>query len=300
MSKLHLCLAAALAAAFVCPNAFAEKPLDPERTKVSVADSDAPETVTTTDGRTLKLAWQDEFNGEGLPDSSKWSYEVGYVRNNEEQYYTDGRLENIFQKDGYLTIKTIKEKYPIEGKPNSKGKKEADYTSAAIETLGKASWQYGRVEVRAQLPKGKGIWPAIWMMGDNIKTVGWPACGEIDVMEYVGHEPQRSHGTIHMQRKGGERWHVVSKGNNVLLDRPEEQFYVYTLEWTPEQLLILVDDQLVLEFNKAEEEPKTPAWPFDQKCYIIINTAIGGSWGGEIAEDTCPTEYKIDYVRVYQ
>ncbi|MBQ9812215.1 MAG: glycoside hydrolase family 16 protein [Thermoguttaceae bacterium] len=300
MSKYRLFFAVALAASFICPAAFADEPLDPARVKVSVSDSDAPQTVKTTDGRTLKLVWQDEFNGTGLPDASKWSYEVGYVRNNEQQYYTDARVENIFQKDGCLTIKTIKEKYPIEGKPGSQGKKEADYTSAAIETLGKVSWQYGRVEVRAQLPTGKGIWPAIWMMGDNIRRVGWPGCGEIDIMEYVGHTPRTSHGTIHMRRKGGERWQNVSKGNKVELDRPEEQFYVYTLEWTPEKMLILVDDQVVLEFNKAEEESKTSIWPFDQKFYIILNTAIGGSWGGEIADGICPTEFKIDYVRVYQ
>ena len=261
---------------------------------------DAPKTVKTSDGRELSLVWQDEFNGEGLPDPTKWSYEVGYVRNNEAQYYTDARVENIFQKDGALTIKTIKEKYSIEGKPANKGQKEAEYTSAAIETLGKASWQYGRVEVRAQLPSGKGIWPAIWMMGDNIRQVGWPGCGEIDIMEYVGHTPKTSHGTIHMRKKGGERWQVVSKGKSVVFEDLEKRYYVYSLEWTPEKLLIFVDDELVLDFEKSEEEPKTTAWPFDQKCYLILNTAIGGAWGGEIADDTCPAEFKIDYVRVYQ
>ena len=105
-------------------------------TGVFAADDNVPETVKTTDGRVLKLTWNDEFNGEGLPDSSKWSYEVGYVRNNEEQYYTDARLDNIFQKDGLLTIRTLKEDYDIKGKPNNKGREKAEYTSAAIETLG--------------------------------------------------------------------------------------------------------------------------------------------------------------------
>ena len=300
MSGFRIVFAAALAVSFVCPAVFSDEPLDPARLKVSASDSDAPQTVTTTDGRTLKLVWQDEFNGTGLPDESKWIYEEGYVRNNEKQFYTRARLENIFQKDGCLTIRTIKEQYPIEGKPGSRGRKEADYTSAAIETRGKASWQCGRIEVRAQLPKGKGIWPAIWMMGDNSSTVGHPFCGEIDVMEYVGHTPHRAYGTIHLHKKGGRRSEVVSKGGDVLLDRPEEQFYVYTLEWTAEKMTILVDDRVVLEFNRAEEEPKTEEWPFDQKCYMLINTALGGSWGGEIADDTCPTEFKIDYVRVYQ
>ncbi len=270
---------------------------DASRLTVSVNDSDAPQTIKSRDGRELKLVWNDEFNGEGLPDSKKWSYEVGYVRNNESQYYTNARIENVFQKDGVLTIRTLKEKYPIEGKPQNRGKKTADYTSAAIETLGQASWLYGRVEVRAKLPKGKGIWPAIWMMGDNIREVDWPRCGEIDVMEYVGHTPHTAYGTIHMHNaKSGH----VSKGGNLVIDDLEDGYYVYALEWTADQLTILVDDQVVLEFKRAEEESKTPVWPFDKPQYLILNTAIGGAWGGEIAEGTCPAEFKIDYVRVYQ
>lgn len=260
----------------------------------------APDTVKTTDGRELKLVWQDEFNGEGLPDPKNWIYEVGYIRNNEAQYYTDARLENIFQKDGVLTIRTLKENYDIADKPNNRGKKTAEYTSAAIETQGKHSWQYGRIEVRAKVPAGKGIWPAIWMMGDNIKTVGWPGCGEIDIMEYVGHNPHTTHGTIHMRKKGGEKWHNVSKGNALKFNDLEEKFYVYALEWTADKMIILIDDKVVLEFKKSEEESKTSIWPFDQKFFLLLNTAIGGSWGGEIAEGTCPAEFKIDYVRVYQ
>ena len=267
-------------------------------------NADVPETVSTSDGRVLNLTWHDEFNGEGLPDETQWSYEVGFVRNSEEQYYTKGRLENIFQKDGFLTIRTLKEEYDLTGKPNAKGRAKAEYTSAAIETLGKASWQYGRVEVRAKLPKGKGIWPAIWMMGDNILTAGYPECGEIDVMEYVGHTPHRAWGTIHMQRKDAPRDQVVSRGDSILLDKegeePEETFHVYALEWTKDFLKIFVDDHLILDFQRSEEEAKTPEWPFDQKCYIKLNTALGGSWGGEVAEGTCPTDFQIDYVRVYQ
>ena len=295
MKKTLILCAAAIAVLFVTPNAS---------TKAEDFKAPAPETVKTSDGRELKLAWNDEFNGEGLPDPEKWSYEIGYVRNNEAQYYTDGRPENIFQKDGLLTIRTLKESYDIDGKPQNHGRKTADYTSAAIETLGKASWLYGRVEVRAKLPKGKGIWPAIWMMGDNIRTEGWARCGEIDIMEYVGHTPFTAHATIHMQRKGAKPWEVVSKGKNVKLDKPgeqpEERFYVYALEWTEEKLLLFVDDILVLEFKRSEEEPKTETWPFDKPCFLILNTAIGGGWGGEIADDTCPTDFLIDYVRVYQ
>ena len=267
-------------------------------------NADVPETVSTSDGRVLNLTWHDEFYGEGLPDETQWSYEVGFVRNSEEQYYTKGRLENIFQKDGFLTIRTLKEEYDLTGKPNAKGRAKAEYTSAAIETLGKASWQYGRVEVRAKLPKGKGIWPAIWMKGANNNQVGWPRCGEIDIMEYVGHKPRTTHGTIHMQRKDATRGKVVSRTGMIKFEdgpeKPEESFHVYALEWTKDYLKIFVDDQLELDFQRAEEEPKAESWPFDQPCFMILNTAIGGSWGGSIGADTCPAEFVIDYVRVYQ
>ncbi len=265
-----------------------------------VVDSkNIPKTTKTSDGRELKLVWNDEFDGEGAPDPEKWGYEIGYIRNNEAQYYTD-RVENVFQKDGALTIRTIKEKFPIAGKPASKGREEAEYTSGSINTLGKAGWLYGRVEVRARLPKGKGIWPAIWMMGTNIREIGWPRCGEIDIMEYVGKEPGRVYGTIHMRRRGAEPWKNVSKGNNVEPGNPEGRFCVYALEWTEDKLTILVDETVVLEFLRSEEEGKTDVWPFDKPHYLLINTAIGGAWGGEIADGICPTDYLIDYVRVYQ
>ena len=198
----------------------------------------------------------------------------------------------------------MKEEYDIADKPQNHGRKTAEYTSAAIESLGKASWLYGRIEVRAKLPKGKGIWPAIWMMGDNIKKEGWARCGEIDIMEYVGHTPHTAHATVHMQRKGGKSWEVVSKGKNIRFDEPgqapEERFYTYAFEWSEDKMLFFVDDNLVLEFKRAEEEPKTETWPFDKPCFMILNTAIGGAWGGAIADDTCPAEFQIDYVRVYQ
>lgn len=296
MKKSRFLCVAALAAAVVAGSAVA-----------AVAENfktDAPKTVKTSDGRTLNLVWNDEFNGDGLPDPEKWGYEVGYIRNNEEQYYTDARVENIFQKDGLLTIRTIREDFNIAGKRNSKGRDTAKYTSAAIETDGKASWLYGRVEVRAKLPSGKGIWPAIWMLGDNIHQEGWARCGEIDIMEYVGHTPFTAHATIHMQRKGGQPWENVSKGHALKLDKdgekPEERFYVYALEWTEDKLLLFVDDVLSLEFKRSEEEPKTATWPFDKPQYLILNTAIGGAWGGEVDESICPCDFQIDYVRVYQ
>ncbi|MBQ8362536.1 MAG: glycoside hydrolase family 16 protein [Thermoguttaceae bacterium] len=291
-------LFAALAVSLSTFNAFAA---DASDASTRVVDSkNVPQTIKTSDGRELKLVWNDEFDGVGAPDPEKWGYEIGYIRNNEAQYYSD-RLENVFQKDGALTIRTLKEKFPIAGKPGSKGRDFAEYTSGSINTFKKAGWLYGRVEVRARLPKGKGIWPAIWMMGTNRDEVGWPRCGEIDIMEYVGKEPGRVYGTIHMRRRGAaESWKVVSKGNNVEPGNPEGRFCVYALEWTEDKLTILVDEEVVLEFLRSEEEKKTEVWPFDKPHYLLLNTAIGGAWGGEIADDTCPTDYQIDYVRVYQ
>lgn len=291
-------LFAALAVSLSTFGAFAA---DASDASTRVVDSkNVPQTIKTSDGRELKLVWNDEFDGEGAPDPEKWGYEIGYIRNNEAQYYSD-RLENVFQKDGALTIRTLKEKFPIAGKPGAKGRDFAEYTSGSINTFKKAGWLYGRVEVRARLPKGKGIWPAIWMMGTNRDEVGWPRCGEIDIMEYVGKEPGRVYGTIHMRRRGAaESWKVVSKGNNVEPGNPEGRFCVYALEWTEDKLTILVDETVVLEFLRSEEEGKTEVWPFDKPQYLLLNTAIGGAWGGEIADDTCPTDYQIDYVRVYQ
>jgi len=266
-------------------------------TSVLCAEETVPQTVVNRAGQELKLVWNDEFNGEGLPDPNTWGYEVGYVRNREEQYYTDARVENVFQKDGLLTIRTLKEKYPIEGKPKNLDRTEADYTSAAIETKNKVFWTYGRFEIRAKLPKGKGIWPAIWMLSE---IDPWPNGGEIDIMEYVGFMPGYAHGTIHSSRNDDVPNSYYSKGNKILLDAPEEKFHDYILEWDSEQLTIMVDDQVVLEYPRSEEESKMKFWPYDKPHYLILNTAIGGSWGGEIAEDTCPTDFQIDYVRVYQ
>ena len=142
------------------------------------------------------------------------------------------------------------------------------------------------------------------MKGANNNEVGWPRCGEIDVMEYVGHKPRTTHGTIHMQRKDADRGKVVSRTGMIKFEdgpeKPEESFHVYAIEWTKDYLKIFVDDQLELDFQRAEEEPKAESWPFDQPCFMILNTAIGGSWGGVIGPDTCPAEFIIDYVRVYQ
>ena len=231
------------------------------------------------------LAWEDHFDGRGVPDPSRWDYEVGVIRNNERQYYTRGRAENARVEEGLLVIEARKEAY--EG---------AAYTSASLTS--RASLTYGRIEVRAQLPKGRGTWPAIWTLGTNIREVGWPGCGEIDIMEHVGFDPGRIHANIHTRAYN----HVqrTNKGNSLLVSKPDEAFHVYEVVWTPDHIEALVDGQRYFTF--AKEPGGDAVWPFDKPQYLILNLAIGGSWGGRqgIDESAFPARFLIDYVKVYR
>jgi beta-glucanase (GH16 family) len=231
------------------------------------------------------LVWQDEFNGQGTPDASRWDYEVGLVRNNERQYYTRARPENARVEDGMLVIEARRE--PFEG---------AAYTSASLTS--RANWTYGRIEVRARLPRGRGTWPAIWMLGTNIRDAGWPTCGEIDVMEHVGFDPGRIHANIHT--KAYNHVQRTNKGNSLVVARPDEEFHVYSADWTPERIDFFVDSQRYFTF--AKENGGEAVWPFDKPQYLILNLAIGGSWGGQqgIDDSVFPARYVIDYVRVYR
>ena len=151
----------------------------------------------------------------------------------------------------------------------------ADYTSASLTS--RSSWTYGRIEVRAKLPKGRGTWPAIWMLGSNIRDVGWPACGEIDIMEHVGFDPGRIHANIHT--KAYNHVQGTNKGNNRLTPVPDEEFHVYSTVWTAGRIDVLVDGERYFTFDK---EPGGEAvWPFDKPHYLILNLAIGGNWGGQ-------------------
>ena len=247
--------------------------------------SGAPISPHTATEASETLAWEDQFEGRGLPDPSRWDYEVGLIRNNERQYYTSGRSRNARVEDGTLVIEAHKEAYG-----------GADYTSASLTS--RASWTYGRVEVRAKLPKGRGMWPAIWMLGTNIRDVGWPTCGEIDVMEHVGFDPGRIHANVHTRAYN----HVqrTNKGNSLLVARPDEEFHVYEAVWTPTQIDVLVDGQRYFTF--AKESGGEAVWPFDKPQYLILNLAIGGSWGGQqgIDDSALPTRFVIDYVKVYR
>lgn len=232
------------------------------------------------------LVFSDEFDTASPLDSAKWGYETGYIRNSEKQYYTT-RPENVRAEGGNLVIEARKENYQGFG-----------YTSASINSLGKFEFTYGRVEVRAKLPTGNGTWPAIWTLGANRAQVGWPACGEIDIMENVGFDPLRIHGSVHTTAYnhtiGTQKTSIVSIAN------PWEDFHVYAMEWFADHIDVFVDGQKYFTFQN--EGTGSRAWPFDKPQYLLINLAIGGSWGGQqgIDDTRFPQKYLVDYVRIYQ
>jgi beta-glucanase (GH16 family) len=232
------------------------------------------------------LVWSDEFAKRVQPDPAKWGYEKGFIRNNEAQYYTVNRPENARIEDGKLVIEARKDNF--EGHPIS---------SASLNTFGKQAWTYGKFEVRAKLPKGRGTWPAIWFLGTNISEVGWPKCGEIDLMEHVGFDPNKVHFNIHCDAYN----HMRGTGKGQAVDFPTpEAWHVYTLEWYPERLDFFLDGKKVFTF--AKEKDDVAVWPYDKPHYLLINLAIGGAWGGQKGVDDAifPARYEIDYVRVYQ
>lgn len=235
-----------------------------------------------------ELVWEDNFDVPGLPDSAVWDYETGYIRNNEAQFYTESRMENARVEDGNLVIEARKET----------GEKDS-ITSASINTYGKKSMLYGRIEVKAKLPTGNGTWPAIWMLGDAHKEgTGWPACGEIDIMENVGYDPDTIHANIHTQAYN----HAIgtNKGNRIGIDKPYENFNVYAVNWFEDHMDFFVNDSLYFSFKN--EGTGNDVWPFDKPHYLLINLAIGGGWGGNKGIDDAifPQKYYIDYVRVYR
>ncbi|MCX8155680.1 MAG: glycoside hydrolase family 16 protein [Verrucomicrobiae bacterium] len=249
-----------------------------------------------------ELVWADEFNGTGLPDPAKWDYEEGWIRNNELQYYTRGRLENCRQENGVLVIEGRKEKFrnphfrpDADPKSRKSGREYAEYTAASINTLGKASFLYGRVEVRAKLPQGRGVWPAIWMMGTNRVTVGWPRCGEIDIMEFVGKAPTNVHATVHWFGEGRHQ----SLGGKIVTNAPYDGFHIYAVEWFPDRMDFYFDHIKYFTYptDKAGAGPDNP---FRKPHYLLINLALGGSWGGTMDDAVLPQKYLIDYVRVYR
>ncbi len=235
-------------------------------------------------------SWQDEFDKPGKPDPAKWSYALGDHGwgNNELQNYTD-KIENAKIEDGNLVITAIKEK---------SGK--AEYSSARLVSKGKGDFLYGKIEVRAKLPKGRGTWPAIWMLysENNYGNKSWPDNGEIDIMEHVGFDQDRVHGNIHT--KAFNHVAKTNKGNNVIVENASEDFHIYSCEWTPASITILVDGKPYFNFPK-ESSYQWAEWPFDKPFHLILNIAAGGNWGGQkgVDDNVFPQKMLVDYVRVY-
>lgn len=237
------------------------------------------------------LVWADEFETEGPLDAGRWQCETGRGRNGwgnqEKQYYT-ARRENVRVQGGRLIIEVRREAY--EG---------AGYTSARIKTLGSGDWLRGRFEVRAKLPGGRGMWPAIWLMPSRSAYGHWPRSGEIDLMEYVGHDPTRVFGTVHTQSFNHTK-NTQRPGYFAIRDASDE-FHVYGLEWSEDEIVWMVDGQPYHRFAR-EEDFTANEWPFDQEFYLILNIAVGGGLGGKMGIDdrSLPQRMEVDYVRVYQ
>ncbi|MFH4963837.1 glycoside hydrolase family 16 protein [Gaetbulibacter sp. M235] len=240
--------------------------------------------------KTPQLVWSDEFNTDGAPDSSKWGYDIGNGcpsncgwGNGEKEYYTN-RTDNVKVENGVLKIIAKKENY--EG---------FEYTSARLLTKGKYDFTYGRVEVRAKLPSGSGTWPAIWTLGANISEVGWPSCGEIDIMEHWGYNPGIISSATHKPSCSGGCANV--KVGETTINDYSTEFHVYTLEWTETELKFLIDDTYLYSYNPAVKNSST--WPFNKPQFFILNVAMGGSWF-TIDPNFTESVMEIDYIRVFQ
>ncbi|WP_139957152.1 glycoside hydrolase family 16 protein [Flavicella sediminum] len=232
------------------------------------------------------LVWSDEFDTDGTPDSSKWVFEIGNGANgwgnNEKQYYTN-RNDNAIVDNGILKIIAKRENY-----------QGYNFTSTRMKTQGKYSFTYGEVKVRAKLPKGSGTWPAIWMLGDNITSAGWPLCGEIDIMEHVGNREGHISSAIHNQSGFAGGYY----GDEQYKEDVTSEFHVYGIEWTPEKIIFKVDE--VAHFTYHPDTYNDHTWPFYRNQFLLLNIAMGGNLGGTINSSFSESVMEIDYVRVYK
>ncbi len=260
------------------------------------ARRDQSSDVTKSDSSSeLTIVWSDEFNGANgsAPDGTKWGYDTGGGGwgNEELETYTTS-TKNAYQQDGNLIIKVNKE--TATGTDGI----SRDYTSARLVTKSKFSATYGRFEARIKIPYGQGLWPAFWMLGDNIGSASWPACGEIDVMENIGKEPATVHGTIHGSGYSGSSgigsYYSLSSGKFA------DDFHVFAVEWEASAIRFYVDGNLYAT-RTPSELPSGSAWAFDHAFYMLLNVAVGGTWpGAPDSTTTFPQTMQVDYVRVYQ
>jgi len=252
---------------------------DKNITEPNVEDS------TKVEGYTL--VWNDEFDINGKPDDSKWGYDIGGHGwgNNELQYYTSDSV-NVRVNNGKLEIEAqYYENAAIK------------YTSARLVTREKGDWLYGKVDVKAKIPSGLGTWPAIWMLPTDWVYGGWPASGEIDIMEHVGYDQNRIHGSVHTQSYN----HSIGtqKSSQIVIPTASTDFHVYTIEWDSTKIDFFVDNQKYFSF--ANENNTSAEWPFDKRFHLILNVAFGGNWGAmQGIDNSClPAKMEVDYVRVY-
>lgn len=237
-------------------------------------------TITVTVA--LSLVFSDEFDAAGAPDPSKWGYDIGTGSggwgNNELQYYTNS-LNNAFVSNGTLKIKAIKENFS-----------GSAYTSARILSMNKFSFKYGKVEIKAKLPAGIGTWPALWTLGSNINTVGWPACGELDIMEHKGSQLNKIYGTAHYPARFGGN---ADGGTKDILDATTA-FHIYSMEWNANAIKFIVDGAVY------HTVANNSSLPFNQNFFLIMNLAMGGTFGGTVDNSFTNATMEVDYVRVYQ
>ena len=243
-----------------------------------------------------RLVWSDEFDYTGLPDATKWGYDVGGHGwgNQELQNYTGLRKENARVESGRLIIEARRD-----------DSESHMYTSARLVSKGKSDWTYGRFEVSAKLPSGRGTWPAIWML-PSLKSYGdggWPDNGEIDIMEHVGFDPNVVHGSVHTRAY----YHSIGtqKTGKIRVRTARTEFNLYAVEWTPQEIRWYVNDEHYFTFRNERLTRRTAdyrQWPFDKPFYLILNIAVGGAWGGAqgIDQSIWPQRMEVDYVRIYQ
>ena len=259
-------------------------PTDPTTTPVVVAGP------PTDKGWSFEATpvWADEFTANGLPDASKWGYDLGGSGwgNNELQNYTNS-TNNASVNNGILTITARKE--------NVGGNA---YSSARLVTKGKGDFLYGRFEIKAKLPSGRGTWPAIWMLPTDFAYGNWPKSGEIDIMEHVGYDPTNVHTTVHTEAYNGAIG--TQKGDSKKIADAFTAFHMYRVDWTPYAVRGYIDDQKIFEFVNDGKGYAT--WPFDKKFHLLLNLAVGGNWGGAqgVDESVFPKAMEVDYVRVYK
>ncbi|MFA6961596.1 MAG: glycoside hydrolase family 16 protein [Opitutaceae bacterium] len=252
----------------------------------SAAPAAAP-TPAPTLAANYVLVWGDEFDTPGLPDPVKWEYETGpKLRNNEASNYTK-RIENVRVMNGNLVIEARRERF--EG---------SDYTSGSLTARTTFPFVYGRVEIRAKLPRGRGVWPALWLLGWHNEKAWWPEVGEIDMMEHVGFEPDLLFFTIHTLDSNQAKKNAIQ--SKLPVPALYDDYHLYRLDWTEKKVTLYIDDRQVLAYDKTSD--KMASWPFSNPMYLIMNVTVGGEWGGLKGVDDAafPARMLVDYVRIYK